>query len=335
MTQIAGSSWWRPYETASQQYRNDHAGAEGTLAHGLTTDGCRKLPFEFHHGASESAESPHNAYIQEDNDFTGTENPAAQGSATPSPIPRQNDKDRRDASRPACIPGHQTLGSPVSCRKAKALQQQFVVSPSCKTVLQKSGGSRRAQRSVIPKADSSESGTTQKEKSRSPSLVLNGEEDRLGQVESILDQLIHEAKLLRIENIKLRAAKKDLFGTAEEEEADSGCDKDSALRLRCEVDVLRRRLREKDETLRSIRYQSAYREACLQPSKHSTLPRRSPTQQISKLCPTNSRCWCYLKRTTARQLERSLVLDVIACLSSVRSSSGRLEFIVGSRGARS
>lgn len=94
--------------------------------------------------------------------------------------------------------------------------------------------------------------------------------DRLSKVAKILDQLIHEAKVLRLENMKLRDARRGLWpapGTSQQTDGVGGGD--CAARLRCEVDMLRRRLREQDEKLRCMRRDAAYMDTCRKPSERN------------------------------------------------------------------
>ncbi|KAL8435827.1 hypothetical protein ACSSS7_002204 [Eimeria intestinalis] len=98
-------------------------------------------------------------------------------------------------------------------------------------------------------------------------LALHGDAtDRLSQVEHILEKLIHEAKVLRFENLKLRAAKRDLSAVSSggHHKADEG--EEGTACLKSEVALLKRRLREQDELLKALRSEAAYMDACREPS---------------------------------------------------------------------
>ncbi|KAL8275938.1 hypothetical protein Esti_000054 [Eimeria stiedai] len=106
-------------------------------------------------------------------------------------------------------------------------------------------------------------------------VALNGDAtDRLSQVENILDKLIHEAKVLRFENMKLRAADRELNAVScgGQHKADEGNEGDRTARLKSEVALLKRRLREQDELLRALRSETAYMDACREPGCKLMLP---------------------------------------------------------------
>ncbi|OEH76952.1 hypothetical protein cyc_05845 [Cyclospora cayetanensis] len=88
--------------------------------------------------------------------------------------------------------------------------------------------------------------------------------DRLTHVERILEKLLYEAKVLKKENLKLRAARKDAWGavTGRPHEAKSPAESTYTAILKCQVDMLKRQLRDQEEEIRSMHDEADYLNAC-------------------------------------------------------------------------
>lgn len=312
MTHVVGRSWWRPYETATQKYTDGVIATTRAPGQRLNTLGPQaplrnnQLDTCQSNGSLDSA-----ATLEHGNgdpvDIT------AGGMASYALRPQQYDNDVPQRSTLAYIPFEQSPGSPLSFRQALDNQHHlFEVPAPCNSVrqsVQTTDAARRNQclaqqkaspyphretpcrlaplkctpdavsgpQCRYPQRNGNESGT---EPGRRTLAMNEDASDRLSQVERILDQLIHEAKILRTENMKLRAARKDLRNvTGMSQQADGAGTGECAARLKCEVDMLRRRLREQDEKLRSLRHESAYMNACQELGE----PRNRPSRNVVQL----------------------------------------------------
>ncbi|XP_026192599.1 uncharacterized protein LOC34622136 [Cyclospora cayetanensis] len=115
--------------------------------------------------------------------------------------------------------------------------------------------------------------------------------DRLTHVERILEKLLYEAKVLKKENLKLRAARKDAWGavTGRPHEAKSPAESTYTAILKCQVDMLKRQLRDQEEEIRSMHDEADYLNACCPKpgelgTRHTVGPlRRHTYKQIAAL----------------------------------------------------
>ncbi|KAL8449065.1 hypothetical protein Emed_003417 [Eimeria media] len=163
-------------------------------------------------------------------------------------------------------------------------------------------------------------------------LALHGDAtDRLSQVEHILEKLIHEAKVLRLENMKLRAAKRDLTAVSSggQHNADEGEGRDLTARLKNEVTLLKRRLREQDELLRALRSEADYMAACREPGCKLMLPCEEAGEDVSGVGDERSLRALLIDKQEALQRSRNEICSLRSELALLRSSeelkTGELE----------
>ncbi|KAL8448217.1 hypothetical protein Emag_003985 [Eimeria magna] len=154
-------------------------------------------------------------------------------------------------------------------------------------------------------------------------LALHGNAtDRLSQVEHILEKLIHEAKVLRFENMKLRAAKRDLstVSCGGQHNADEGEERDLTARLKNEVALLKRRLKEQDELLRALRSEAAYVAACREPGCKLMLPCEGAGEDVPGVGDEGSLRALLLDKQEALKRSRIEISSLRSELALLRSS---------------